>query len=56
MVFDCKVRNFRDALQINEVYFFNFAIIVTCCILSSYLFLTKYQVYFCNVRDFKRLQ
>ncbi len=48
MVFDCKVRNFRDALQTNEVYFFNFAIIVICCILSSYLFLPKYQVYFCN--------
>ena len=56
MVFDCKVRNFRDALQINEVYFFNFAIIVTCCILSSYLFLTKYQVYFCNFGVTKRLQ
>lgn len=48
IVFGCKVRNFRDALKINEVYFFNFAIIVTCCILGSYLFITKYQVYFSN--------
>ena len=41
-----KVSYFGNVGQENEVYLFNFAIIVIYCIPSYYLSITKYQVYF----------